>query len=226
MFELFPDGPVYEYPQLINITYSFLWAFVFASIIAITHLLTFTGDHYPKNFFQALVLGAVVTTMVMMAIGDSLARGLGVFGAMAIIRFRTRIDDPRDVLFLFAALSTGLAIGVYGFTISFVGTSLFCLVAFLLYASPFRSIALHHSLFFTLNDTSELPAVMPVIQRHCSDFRQIGVSMTKENAWRYHYDIALKKGISKDLLLNGLKNVPGIRLIKVTTHELTNPQQL
>ena len=125
MLELFPDQPVYEYPQLINITYSFLWAFVLASLIAITHKLTFTGDYYPKNFFQSLVLGAVVTTLVMMAIGDSLARGLGVFGAMAIIRFRTRIDDPRDVLFLFAALSTGLAIGVYGFTISFVGAILF-----------------------------------------------------------------------------------------------------
>src|SRR5690606_40617042 len=95
----------------------------------LTHRLTFTGDHYPKNFFQALILGAVVTTMVMMAIGDSLARGLGVFGAMAIIRFRTRIEDPRDVLFLFAALSTGLAVGVYGFTISFVGIVLFVLVA-------------------------------------------------------------------------------------------------
>ena len=109
MFELFPDQPVYEYPQFINIMYSFLWAFLLSSIIAITHRVTFTGDYYPRNFFQSLILGAVVTTLVMMAIGDSLARGLGVFGAMAIIRFRTRIDDPRDVLFLFAALSTGIS---------------------------------------------------------------------------------------------------------------------
>jgi ABC-type Fe3+ transport system permease subunit len=95
MFELFPDQPVYEYSQMVNILYSFVWAFVLAAIIAMTHRLTFTGDHYPKNFFQSLILGAIVTTMVMMAIGDSLARGLGVFGAMAIIRFRTRIDFAR-----------------------------------------------------------------------------------------------------------------------------------
>src|SRR6188768_769468 len=153
MFELFPDGPVYEYPQLVNITYSFAWAFLLSSIIAITHRLTFTGDHYPKSFFQSLVLGSVVTTMVMMAIGDSLARGLGVFGAMAIIRFRTRIDDPRDVLFLFAALSTGLAIGVYGFTISFVGALLFCLVAVALHFSPFKSFTSPNMLFFNLKNT-------------------------------------------------------------------------
>jgi uncharacterized membrane protein YhiD involved in acid resistance len=224
MFELFPDGPVYEYPQLVNITYSFVWAFLLAGIIAITHRLTFTGDHYPRNFFQALILGAVVTTMVMMAIGDSLARGLGVFGAMAIIRFRTRIDDPRDVLFLFAALSTGLAIGVYGFTISFVGTTLFCAVAALLHASAFRSIVLHHHLFFTLDESQGLQEVVNILHRNCSDYRQIGISMNKENAFRYQYDIATKKGVSKDMLLNDLKNVPGIKQLRVTANELTNPQ--
>src|SRR5688572_6856486 len=150
MFELFPDQPVYEYSQMVNILYSFVWAFVLAAIIAMTHRLTFTGDHYPKNFFQSLILGAIVTTMVMMAIGDSLARGLGVFGAMAIIRFRTRIDDPRDVLFLFAALSTGLAIGVYGFTISFAGTMLFCIAAAILHFSAFKSSLYNNSIFFSL----------------------------------------------------------------------------
>jgi hypothetical protein len=222
MFEIFPDGPVYEYPQLVNITYSFVWAFLLASIIAITHRLTFTGDHYPKNFFQALILGAVVTTMVMMAIGDSLARGLGVFGAMAIIRFRTRIDDPRDVLFLFAALSTGLAVGVYGFTISFVGTVLFCAVAAILHFSQFQSITLHHHLFFTLTAAGTLPQVVSILENHCGDLRQISIQMTKENHFRYQYDIAMRKGVGKDLLMNELSQVPGIVQLKVTANELIN----
>src|SRR6478609_4731674 len=131
MFEIFPDHPIYEYPEILNISFSLIWAFILSAFIGITHRLTFTGDHYPKNFFQALMLGAVITAMVMMAVGDSLARGLGVFGAMAIIRFRTRIDDPRNVLFLFAALSSGLAVGVYGYTISFTGTIIFCIIAFI-----------------------------------------------------------------------------------------------
>jgi hypothetical protein len=222
MFEIFPDGPVYEYPQLVNITYSFLWAFLLSSMIAITHRLTFTGDYYARNFFQSLILGAVVTTMVMMAIGDSLARGLGVFGAMAIIRFRTRIDDPRDVLFLFAALSTGLAIGVYGFTISFVGTVLFCGVAAILHFSQFQSIILHHHLFFTLEDASRLPQVIAILDKHCSDYRQISIQMNKETNLRYQYDIAMRKGVSKDILMQDLKEVEGIKQLKVTANELVN----
>ena len=222
MFELFPDQPIYEYSELVNISYSFVWAFLLASIIAITHRLTFTGDYYPKNFFQALVLGAVVTTMVMMAIGDSLARGLGVFGAMAIIRFRTRIDDPRDVLFLFAALSTGLAIGVYGFTISFVGTLLFCSVAVVLHFSPFKSFTNQTFLFFTIKDTSELPPISQIMNEYCSEIRMMSVAVTKENAMRYHYGISIKKGKTKEELLEKLKALETVKQLRMSANEPTN----
>ncbi len=221
MFELFPDQPVYEYPQLVNITYSFLWAFVLSSLIAITHKLTFTGEYYPKNFFQSLILGAVVTTMVMMAIGDSLARGLGVFGAMAIIRFRTRIDDPRDVLFLFAALSTGLAIGVYGFTISFVGSILFCLVAVLLHSSPFKSYTHHNHLFFTIQDTNTLPNVTNIITTLCRDFRVITIQLNKEKATRYQYAVTLNATVTKDELVKAIRSIEGVSQIKLSSNEIT-----
>jgi uncharacterized membrane protein YhiD involved in acid resistance len=221
MFELFPDQPVYEYPELVNITYSFVWAFLLASTIAITHRLTFSGDYYPKNFFQALVLGAVVTTMVMMAIGDSLARGLGVFGAMAIIRFRTRIDDPRDVLFLFAALSTGLAIGVYGFTISFVGTSLFCIVAVILHASPFRSFTHQNVLAFTLDHVDKLPIVIQALEQHCSEFRAVSIAVSKEDTMRYRYAISIKKEITKDQLIEHLRKIEGLKQLRIMLNEIT-----
>lgn len=219
MSELFPDHPIYEYPQLVNIVYSFLWAFVLSSIIAITHRLTHSGEHYPKNFFQSLVLGAIVTTMIMMAIGDSLARGLGVFGAMAIIRFRTRVDDPRDVLFLFAALSTGLAIGVYGMTISFVGTLLFCFVAGVLHFSPFRNVVHTNHLFFSLKNAELLERVLAVVEKHCSDKRMISLAVNKENILRYQYSISLRKNASKDQLLKDLQSVEGISQVKIAAVE-------
>ncbi len=222
MFELFSDGPVYEYPQLINVTYSFLWAFVLASIIALTHKLTFTGDYYPKNFFQALILGAVVTAMVMMAIGDSLARGLGVFGAMAIIRFRTRIDDPRDVLFLFAALSTGLAIGVFGYTISFAGTVLFCSVAFLLHYSPFKSHIHQQHLFFTLTDKNNFDRALQIVKENCQDYRQVNVQTTRENAVRYHFSICLRNEVTANNLIDTLSKIDGIQQLRVGVHEVIN----
>jgi signal transduction histidine kinase len=220
MFELFPDQPLYEYPQIINVSYSFLWAFVLSSIIAITHRLTFTGDYYPKNFFQALVLGSLITTLVMLAIGDSLARGLGVFGAMAIIRFRTRIEDPRDVLFLFAALSTGLAIGVFGFTISFVGSLLFCAVAFLLHYSSFRSYSQHTHLFFTLESEAQLPEVIRVVSDHCADYRLVSLTVNKENALRYQYAVSFRRKATKEALMSAMRKLDIVRQARITSNEI------
>lgn len=222
MFELFPDQPVYEYSQMINILYSFVWAFILAAIIAITHRLTFTGEHYPKNFFQSLILGAIVTTMVMMAIGDSLARGLGVFGAMAIIRFRTRIDDPRDVLFLFAALSTGLAIGVYGFTISFAGTVLFCLAAAILHFSSFRSFTYNNAVFFTLKDTAQLPAIVAIIKKYSTHYKVSSMAVSKENTIRYQYGVTLTSDEAKSLLLTELRDLEGISQVRIAAAETIN----
>ena len=43
MFELFSDQPVYDYPTLINVGYSLVWAILLSSAIAITHKVTHTG---------------------------------------------------------------------------------------------------------------------------------------------------------------------------------------
>ena len=219
MFELFPDGPVPEYNQIVNVLFSFIWAFLLASIIAITHRLTYNSDPYPRSFFQALILGAIVTTMVMMAIGDSLARGLGVFGAMAIIRFRTRIDDPRDVLFLFAALSTGLAIGVYGFTISFAGTLLFCAVAFLLHASPFKSFSYPLRMAVTLEEGFDHQQLILALQSHCLGYRQVGTQLTKSKSFRYEYALSLKKHVTSVDLMNAVRQVRGVVQLQIQSNE-------
>jgi hypothetical protein len=69
-----------------------------------TYEKTFLGLSYSRNFVQALVLSSVVAATVMQAIGDNVGRGLGMLGALSIVRFRTSFKDPRDIMFLFAAL--------------------------------------------------------------------------------------------------------------------------
>jgi uncharacterized membrane protein YhiD involved in acid resistance len=219
MFDFFPDQPAFQYPDLVNIVYSLAWAFVLASLIAITHRLTFLGESYPKNFFQALVLGAIVTAMVMMAVGDSLARGLGVFGAMAIIRFRTRIDDPRNVLFLFAALSSGLAVGVFGLAISFAGTVFFCLTAFILHYSPFRTFVHNHIVEVILPINAKRQQVEQVLVQFCWDHKQIGISTTKEEQVKLEYSVAFKSVTAKNDLVDLLYKIEGLKRVAVSTRE-------
>jgi Domain of unknown function (DUF4956) len=219
MFDFFPDQPAFQYPDMVNIAYALGWAFVLASMIAITHRLTFHGDAYPKKFFQAMILGSIITAMIMMAIGDSLARGLGVFGAMAIIRFSTRIDDPRNVLFLFAGISCGLAVGVFGFAISFAGTIFFCLAAFVLHFSPFRMYAHGHKLELTIDTESLRLEVENVVGRYCGEFRQTGVASNKEDFLRLDYSLSLKSISAKNGLLQELKKIEGVSRISISATE-------
>src|SRR5690606_16895536 len=104
------------------------------------------------------------------------------------------------------------------------GTTLFCVAAAILHTSGFRSITLHHHLFFTLDKMEALPQAVELLNRNCSDFRQIGIAMTKEGTFRYQYDIAMKKGISRDVLLNELRLIPEIKQLRVTTNEITTSQ--
>ena len=67
-----------EHPTVITIAYTMLLSFMLSTLIAIVYEKTFRGLSYSRNYVQALVLSSLVAATVMQAIGDSLARGLGI----------------------------------------------------------------------------------------------------------------------------------------------------
>ncbi|WP_407457796.1 DUF4956 domain-containing protein [Fibrobacter sp.] len=117
---------------LITLAYTLILTFILSSVIAWTYEKTFLGLSYSRNFVQAIVLSAVVAATVMQAIGDNVGRGLGMMGALSVVRFRTSFKDPRDIMFVFASLGAGIGCGVYAWGAAVGGTVAFCLVAFLL----------------------------------------------------------------------------------------------
>lgn len=136
MFEFLITQSNTENPTILSITITVLFSFFLASLIVVTYEWTDRSVQRPLYFLQSMALISIVAATVMQAIGDSLARGLGMLGALAIIRFRTRLNNPRNMAFMFAALACGIACGVFGFTIALVGTVGFCLAAFILHFSP------------------------------------------------------------------------------------------
>ena len=117
---------------LITLAYTLILTFILSSIIAWTYEKTFLGLSYSRNFVQAIVLSAVVAATVMQAIGDNVGRGLGMMGALSVVRFRTSFKDPRDIMFVFASLGAGIGCGVYAWGAAVGGTLAFSIVAFLL----------------------------------------------------------------------------------------------
>jgi anti-anti-sigma factor len=81
----------------------------------------------PRSLEQAQTLLCVSGAMMMIIIGDSLARAFGIAGAAGIVRFRTPVDDPKDVTILFLLMGLGMATGLGAFAVAGLGTAFLCL---------------------------------------------------------------------------------------------------
>jgi anti-anti-sigma factor len=79
-----------------------------------------------QSMEQAQVLLCVSGAMMMILIGGSLARAFGIAGAASIIRFRTPVEDPKDITILFLLMGLGMATGLGGFALAGMGTAFLC----------------------------------------------------------------------------------------------------
>jgi hypothetical protein len=110
-----------------------LLAFGLGQAVAGAYVLTFRGLSYSRAIVQTLAVAALIPCMLMLAIGQSVAAALGIAGGLAIIRFRTSLRDPRDILFLFASFGGGIACGLQVYSVAIGGTAMFCLASLLLH---------------------------------------------------------------------------------------------
>ena len=66
---------------------------------------------YSKNFNISLVCMSLITTAIILTIQSSVVVSLGMVGALSIVRFRTAIKEPMDLVFLYWAISVGIICG-------------------------------------------------------------------------------------------------------------------
>ncbi len=210
-----------ENPTVWSVLLTVLFSFVLSTLLAFTYDKTSRGVYRPLHYLQTLVLISIVAATVMQAIGDSLARGLGMLGALAIIRFRTTLRDPRNMAFMFGSLAVGIACGVGGFIISAVGTIGFCTVAFLLRLTPFsQPNNLVGNLQFEINPESEdLKNALALTDTYCDSrvliSQKINFDGSELGRSEYVYRVRLKdveKAPDFALQMKALKNVKKVKL--------------
>lgn len=215
------------HPTLTAAIYTVMMSFLLSVLVAMTYEKTFRGLSYSRSFVQSLVLSSIVSATVMQAIGDSLASGLGMMGALAIIRFRTGLKDPRDIIFMFAALAAGISCGVGAHNIGIVGIVGFCTAAFVLYLSPFGQTSCFDGMlrFNMENDAEDKGELADILKKNCQKFALITLrDAAQGKRLDYAYHIKMKRGKDKAELvedLNRIKNIRGVTLLlQETTVEL------
>lgn len=90
------------------------------------------GPLQTRSMEQAQVLLCVAGAMMMIIIGDSVARAFGIAGAAAIIRFRTPVENPEDITVLFLLMGLGMSAGLGAFDVAGVATAFLCVLLLVL----------------------------------------------------------------------------------------------
>jgi uncharacterized membrane protein YhiD involved in acid resistance len=187
-----------------------LLSFVLCSVFAAVYRWTFEGLSYSRTFVQTLVLGGMITCMMIMAIGNNLARGLGILGTLAIIRFRTPIREPRDMVFLFATLGVGIACGAHTFNVAIVGTIILSITILYLHWSPFASRRSYEGLlrFIVPSEANLEQQVTKVLEDCCSGFHMIAMrEAVQGDALEYSYHVRLVDPSYQTDLVNHLQQI-------------------
>lgn len=84
------------------------------------------------SVIQTQIILAVVGAVVMLIVGQSLARAFGIVGVASLIRYRAKVDDPKDAVVMLCCLGMGLASGVGLYALAMVSTAFLLVVLFLL----------------------------------------------------------------------------------------------
>lgn len=125
---------------------SYSWAAVFVSFFSTTmlslavvkiYMITHKRKGYDQDFLQALIFLSLVVTSVMLVVGNNLAGAFGLVGAVSIIRFRTRLDNPQDTAYIFLEMSIGLTCGLQQYTVAVSATAFISLIILVLWKSDF-----------------------------------------------------------------------------------------
>lgn len=111
-----------------------------------------TPPHTP-SVIQTQIILAMVGAMVMLVVGASLARAFGIVGAASLVRYRAKVDDPKDAGVMLACLGIGLASGVGIYTVA-----AFCTVAILVVVLALESMEPESRKPFLLKVKAKEPA--------------------------------------------------------------------
>lgn len=185
---------------------------VIGCYIAIVYRFVNRNAFADRNFTLSLVTLAIVTASIILTIQSNIVVSLGMVGALSIVRFRTAIKDPMDLIFFFWSISAGIICGA-GFAIIAVIASVTMTIIILL-------VALFHvernSLVLIINTHGYIEeAIEAVLRQYCSHWRVRARNITGESV-----NMAIEVKTSKPVeLLKNAMNTPNVVSASLLEHD-------
>lgn len=217
MFENLSSVSVFS-PSFSEIIINIIVSLVCSFVISLIYRFTYRGPGYSESFVDSIVFLSVITTVVIMIIGNNLARAFGLVGALSIIRFRTAIKDTIDIVYIFLALAIGMAGGV-GYHKLAVAATVITGTIFLIFSFKQTNFFFSrpYMLQFACSSSESVDkSFMKVLCDYCRSYEMINIRSNEiSESFEYSYYIHVKKNKNTNQLMHDLKNVEGIKNINL-----------
>lgn len=200
----------------VQIFQALMLALICGGVVSVVYRVSISDRIPSPAMLASLVLLAVIGAMVMMVIGNNIARAFSLVGALAIIRFRTRLASPLDITFVFFSLAAGIAAGVFAYQVAALGTVVVGLAALILQA--FLSLTAQgpgHLLRCDIAAYQGTEAgMLGVVDRHVRRRALVEArSLRFGETLSYRYRIVLRTDRTLEVLLREMSSVEGVERV-------------
>jgi uncharacterized membrane protein YhiD involved in acid resistance len=211
MFDEFQDIDLFPV-NIFDVFSNMLVALVCGIIIALVYRFIYKGPSYSVTYLNSLVLLTLITSIVILVIGNNLARAFGLVGAMSIIRFRTAVRDVQDIVFIFFSLSVGMAAGVGLHVIAlaatvFIGVVAIVLVTFNFGAPPKQEYLMQIS-YNTVDEADN--RIRHILKKYCKRYKLVNMKNIGEHQMEAFYQVVYRRKFKSANLIRELKELEDV----------------
>lgn len=191
--------------SLIQMGITMAISFLLGLFIYTLYKRVFSGVLYSKNFNITLVALSMITSLIIMAIGSNLILSLGMVGALSIVRFRTPIKDPVDLIFLFWALATGIITGAGFYSLAILGSIVIGIVLFIFMKKSSLETPYLFVVNFTGYETEEV-----IYQKLKSEVNRFDVKQKSVTADQTEVTFEVRLKGNEPSFVNSISNINGV----------------
>jgi|TARA_B100001013_G_scaffold255667_1_gene159641 uncharacterized membrane protein YhiD involved in acid resistance len=203
-------GEIYNPSEiLINLIIAFFLGFIISLVYKKTH----KGLSYSQSFVLTNIFVCVIVSMVIMVIGNNLARAFALVGALSIIRFRTVVKDTKDTAFIFWSLAAGMASGTGSYFLAISGTAVISMIALVLYYTNYGSIFKSEFIiqFRSRNSAKNKKNYNKIFSEYCKSSTLLNAESSGDGqSLKLSFDIVLKENKTYDEFIQKLSKVSGL----------------
>ncbi len=116
----------------LSIGITLVLAFIIGVFIFQVYKKTYQSVVYTKSFNISLVMMTMVTALVILAVTSNVVLSLGMVGALSIVRFRSAIKDPMDIVFMFWSIASGIITGAGFYLLAIAGSLVVGIIIYML----------------------------------------------------------------------------------------------